>query len=132
MPRTLMMAAKLPAPPDRLYDMYLDSAIHAAITGAPVTIAPRVGSRFQAFDNALSGRILLLVPKRLVVQSWRATHWSKLDLDSTLILTFLPEEGGGRIELTHVNVPDHDFAAVSQGWEEYYWIPWRKYLKKQR
>jgi hypothetical protein len=31
----------------------------------------------------------------------------------------------------HVNVADHDFAGVSEGWEIYYWQPWREYLKKQ-
>ncbi len=131
MPRTLLMAATLPALPDRLYDMYLNPAAHAEFTGAPVMIAPKVGAEFRAFDKALSGRILHLVPKRMIVQSWRATHWSAEELDSTLVLTFYPDEGGARIELAHVNVADHDFAGVSQGWEKYYWTPWRKYLRKQ-
>ena len=129
MPRTIQIAAQLPESPDRLFDMYLDPVIHAAFTGAPVTIAPSVGAEFRAFDGALSGRILHLVPKRLIVQAWRADHWSLEDLDSTLVLTFWPDEGGARIELVHVNVADHDFAGVSEGWEKYYWTPWRKYLE---
>ena len=128
MPRTILSAATLPAPPERLFDMYLDPVAHAAFTGAPVRVAPKEGAEFQAFDKALSGRILQLVPKRLIVQSWRASHWKEEDLDSTLVLTFHPDEGGARIELVHVNVADHDFAGVSQGWEKYYWTPWRKYL----
>ena len=132
MPRTILMAATLPAPPDRLFAMYLDPSDHAAFTGAPVTIAPKVGAEFRAFDKALSGRILHLVPKRLIVQSWRASHWSPEDLDSILVLTFYPDEdGGGRIELVHANVADHGFAGVSQGWEKYYWTPWKAYLEKQ-
>lgn len=131
MPRIILIAATLPAPPDRLFDMYLNPAVHAAFTGAPVTIAPKVGAQFRAFDKALSGRIIHLVPKRLIVQSWRASHWSAEDLDSTLVLTFFPDKEGGRIELIHVNVADHDFAGVSQGWEKYYWVPWRKFLRKQ-
>lgn len=130
MPRTIQIAAQLPESPDRLFDMYLDPVIHAAFTGAPVTIAPNVGAEFRAFDGALSGRILQLVPKRLIVQAWRAEHWNLEDLDSTLVLTFWPDEGGARIELVHVNVADHDFAGVSEGWEKYYWTPWRKYLEK--
>jgi len=130
MPRTIQIAVQLPESPDRLYDMYLDPVLHAAFTGAPVTIAPNSGAEFRAFEGALSGRILHLVPKRLIVQSWRANHWSLEDLDSTLVLTFWPDEGGGRIELVHVNVADHDFAGVSEGWEKYYWTPWRKYLEK--
>ncbi len=72
--------------------------------------------------------ILQVVAKRLIVQSWRSANWGDATLDSTLTLTFLPEENGGRIELVHVNVIDEDFAGVSHGWEKYYWSPWRAYL----
>jgi len=32
--------------------------------------------------------------------------------------------------LVHVNVADDDFAGVSQGWQDYYWEPWREYLEE--
>ncbi len=131
MPRTIQIAASLPATPDRLFDMYLDPVEHAAFTGSPVTIEPRAGAAFRAFGDILSGTILQVVSKRLIVQSWRSPHWGPDDLDSTLILTFLPEASGGRIELTQVNVADQDFAGVSHGWEKYYWTPWRAYLTRE-
>jgi activator of HSP90 ATPase len=132
MPKTIIQAAVLPASPDRLFDMYLDPMEHAAFTGAPVTIDSRPGSAFRAFDDMISGRILQVVPKRLIVQSWRAAHWATGDVDSTLILSFWPDEQGGRVELIHVNVADDDFAGVSQGWQEYYWTPWIEYLKSSQ
>ncbi len=131
-PRTIQLAVTLPAPPGELFDMYLDPKSHAAFTGALVSIGARAGAEFHAFNGALRGTILQVVPKHLIVQSWRASHWAKRDIDSTLILTFWPEGRGTRIELVHVNVADHDFAGVSQGWETYYWTPWREYLKARR
>lgn len=130
MPRTIQLAASLPAPPDRLFDMYLDPVQHSAFTGSPVKISSQPGAPFCAFDNVLTGTILQVVPKRLIVQSWRSPHWGPADIDSTLILTFLPDKDGGRIELVHVNVIDDDFAGVSHGWEKYYWTPWRAYLSR--
>ena len=130
MPRTIQLAAFLPAPPDRLFDMYLDPAQHAAFTGSPVTIAAQAGATFRAFNDVITGTILQLVPKRLIVQSWRSPHWGPEDLDSTLTLTFCPQDGGSRIELVQVNVVDNDFAGVCQGWEKYYWTPWRTYLAR--
>jgi len=130
MPRTVTQAVLLPRSPARLYSMYLSPREHAAITGSPVTIAPRAGAAFRAFDGALTGTILQLVPNRLIVQSWRSTHFAKRDLDSTLVLSFWSDQKGGRIELTHVNVADEDFAGVSEGWFKYYWVPWRAYLEK--
>jgi uncharacterized protein YndB with AHSA1/START domain len=132
MPRTIQIAASLPASPDELFDMYLDPELHATITGAPASIGAHSGAEFRAFDGALQGAILQVIPKRLIVQSWRASHWEASDVDSTLILTFWPEGRGTRIELVHVNVADHDVAGVSEGWQVYYWAPWREYLKKRK
>jgi activator of HSP90 ATPase len=125
------MAAGLAASPGELFAMYLDPESHAAFTGAPVSIGAHPGAEFRAFHGTLRGTILQVVPKRLIVQSWRSTSWKDSDLDSTLILTFWPDGQGTRIDLVHVNVADQDFAGVSQGWEIYYFAPWREFLKKR-
>ena len=128
MPRTLILAASLAAAPDKLFDMYLDPAEHAAFTGLPAIIEARAGGVFRAFDGMLSGTILHIEPKTLIVQTWRSANWPLSAMDSVLTLSIWPAEEGGRIELVHVNVPEEDFAGVSQGWEKYYWTPWRAYL----
>jgi uncharacterized protein YndB with AHSA1/START domain len=129
MSNTIALAVDLPASPARLYRMYLDPKQHAAFTGSPVKIAARVGAPFKAFGGALSGTILQVVPNRLIVQAWRSTNFGKRDMDSTLVLAFLPRGKGGRIELTHVNVAERDFGGVSEGWWKYYFVPWRAYLE---
>jgi activator of HSP90 ATPase len=128
MPRNVIMAASLPATPERLFDMYLDAAEHAAFTGLPATIEARPGGVFQAFDGMLSGMVLHIDPKTLIVQTWRSVNWPLTAMDSVLTLSFWPSDEGARIELVHANVPEEDFAGVSQGWEKYYWTPWRNYL----
>jgi len=128
MPRTILSAASFSASSDRLFDMYLDPEAHGAITGKPVSIDARAGAPFRAFDGVLSGTVLHVAPKRLIVQTWRSANWPAASMDSVLTLSFWPEGEGARIELVHANVPDEDFAGVSQGWETYYWAPWRAYL----
>ena len=130
MPRNIITAASLPAPPEKLFDMYLDAAMHAAFTGLPVTLEPHAGGTFRAFDGMLTGTILHIQPKSLIVQTWRSANWPLTEMDSVLTLSFWPAEDGGRIEVAHINVADEDFAGVSQGWEKYYWTPWRSYLTK--
>ena len=130
MSRNIILAASLPAPPDRLFDMYLDPDLHAAFTGAPVTIAANAGAPFKAFHGAISGTILHVEPKRLIVQTWRSTHFLPESMNSVLVLTFYPDGAGGRIELVQVNVADEDFAGVSHGWEKHYWTPWRAFLSR--
>lgn len=119
----------LPASVERLFEMYLTPSTHQSITRASVDIGAARGSQFNAFDGALTGTILEVVKPRLIVQSWRSKAFKAEDQDSTLILCFTPEEDKGRIDLIHLDVPDHDYDGVSQGWEKYYWTPWRAYLE---
>jgi activator of HSP90 ATPase len=121
----------LPAPADALFRMYMDPSTHEAITGAPVTIGVEVGAEFRAFDGMLSGSTLAVVSPKLIVQSWRSGNFDAGDPDSTLILSFCPEGEQGRIDLVHLDVPAGDFQGVTEGWEKFYWGPWRKYLESR-
>ena len=67
---------------------------------------------------------MAIVPKRLIVQAFRAANWKKGDVDSTVLFVFSKVRGGGRLSITHVNVPDANAASVSRGWREHYWKPW--------
>ena len=95
---------------------------------APVAISVEPGSPFQAFNGALTGATLQIIPQRLVIQSWRSTKFNDGDPDSTLILAFTPEGTDGRIDLVHLDVPAHNYQSVVEGWETHYWGPWRRYL----
>ncbi len=130
MRNVITQSVELGAPAERLFAMYLDPGLHAAITGAAVTISREAGSAFHAFGGQLSGTMLAVVEPRLVVQSWRSTQFRPEDRDSTLILSFYAASTGGRIDLVHLDVPDHDYTGVTEGWEKYYWAPWRRYLEQ--
>jgi len=126
----ITQAIVLPAPAKALFEMYLSAAEHEAITGAPVTIGGTPGSEFRAFGGTLSGTMVAVVRPVLIVQSWRSTAFKPTDRDSTLILSFRPEGDSGQINLVHIDVPDHDYAGVNEGWGKYYWTPWRKYIER--
>lgn len=120
----------LPAPAPALFEMYLDPVRHAEITGGPVAIGSEPGALFEAFDGSLSGSILSVAAPTLIVQAWRSTNFYDEDADSILILSFVPLGEEGRIDLVHLDVPEQDYQGVIDGWEEYYWTPWRLYLAK--
>lgn len=129
--KIIKQSVTLPVSSDRLFDMYLDPVIHGAITGGAVKISPAAGSEFRAFDGMISGRTIAVVPKKYIIQLWRGKDWKKEDRDSILVLAFLPDGRDGKIELTHLNVPEYDFDDVNKGWLDYYWKPWRAYLEKE-
>jgi hypothetical protein len=53
------------------------------------------------------------------------------DRDSIVVLTILPDGKNGKIELTHLDVPESDFNDVNKDWLDYYWKPWRASLEKE-
>ena len=131
MRRLIKQSVVLPASAEDLYAAYLDPALHAAFTGAPVTVGAEPGAIFRAFEGQISGTTLTVVEPRLIVQSWRSMNFLDSDPDSTLILAFVPEGGHGRIDLIHIDVPEQDYQGVSEGWEKYYWAPWKRYLAQK-
>ncbi|MBI3456970.1 MAG: SRPBCC domain-containing protein [Candidatus Rokubacteria bacterium] len=130
MARTIQQTVEFRVPPETLFDVYMDSKAHSAAIGAKASVSRRVGGRFTAFGRALLGRNLAIVPRRMIVQSWRGSSWKRTDLDSVLILTFRKVRGGGRITLVHANVPDTYHASIRKGWNTYYWKRWKAYLAK--
>ncbi len=131
MTKPIVQSVTFKALPAELFEIYTDSKKHSAATGQKSKVSSKAGGRFTAFDGSISGRNLVIVPNRMIVQAWRATHWKKTDLDSILTITFSDAPGGGRIDPVHVNVPQHDHKGVTQGWPSYYWKPWRAYLKQR-
>jgi uncharacterized protein YndB with AHSA1/START domain len=121
----------LPAAPEELFEMYIDPSIHKEITGSSVEIGDKYGAVFKAFDGALSGIMLEVIRPSLIVMSWRSVNFLAKDPDSTLILSFTSEGSQGRIDLVHLDVPSQDYEGVNQGWEKYYWTPWRTFLAKK-
>lgn len=131
MANVIRQTVTLNASPGELFSTYLSPRKHAAVIGDRVSISRRVGAKFTAFGGVLRGKNLLIVPGRLIVQTWRAKPWKKSDPDSILILLFSKSPDGGRIDLLHVNVPAYDHAGVTKGCPQYYWNPWKTYLKRR-
>lgn len=131
MARTIQQTVKFGVPPGRLFDIYLDSKKHAAAVNSQASISRKVGGRFRIFGGMLRGKNLAIVPKRMIVQTWRGLDWKKGEADSILILTFSRAPGGGRINLVHANVPDRRSARINRGWHTYYWRPWKASLRRK-
>jgi len=131
MAKNIFQKVTFPTTPERLYNLYLSAKEHGAATGGDVRIEKKVGSAFKAFGGMLSGKILHLIPGRMIVQTWRSAKFYKSDPDSILILSFSKARGGAQLELSHLQVPNQDYVGVKTGWPAYYWKPWAQYLKKK-
>jgi activator of HSP90 ATPase len=131
MTKPIVQSVTFKASPQELFEIFTNSKKHSTATGAKASVSAKAGAKWTAWDGMISGKNLVVVPGHMIVQAWRASHWKDSDLDSILILTFSQAAGGSRIDLVHVGVPQHDHQGVTKGWPQYYWNPWKAYLKAQ-
>ena len=75
--KTIQQTVKFPAPPEKLFDIFLDSKKHAAAVNSQASVSRKVGGRFRIFGGVLQGKNLAIVPKRMIVQVWRGSNWTK-------------------------------------------------------
>ena len=112
-----------------LFDIFVNPKKHAEIHGGAVTkISAREGDLFSLLNGNLKGKNLLVVPDRMIVQTWRGNVWEKDDLDSILTLVFKDTPKGGQIDLVHSFTPDQ----FEELWEQVYWKPMKAFLKRNK
>jgi len=128
MPYEFTVSDFIPASPRDIYDAWLDSAGHAAMTGAEATASPVVGAPFSAWDGYIWGENLKLEPGRLIVRSWRTSEFASEGADSQIEVLLEPIENGTKITIHHSNVPDGQTGYENGGWQENYFDPMKEYF----
>src|ERR1700722_18232949 len=130
MPYDFTLSATIPASPRAIYDAWLDSRGHGAMTGSTAKMSGKVGAKVRAWGGYISGRNLELVPGKRIVQSWRTTQFTDAHADSTITVTLAPVKTGTRLTLRHANVPDGQTSYQKGGWRDHYFRPMQAYFAK--
>jgi activator of HSP90 ATPase len=66
----------LNATPSEIYNAWLTSKGHSAMTGSLANVDGRVGGKFTAWDGYIAGSTLELTPDQRIVQAWRTSDIS--------------------------------------------------------
>ena len=119
----------IPARVDMIYDAWLSSEGHSAMTGATATVDPDLGGKYEAWDGYISGTNLKLEPGRRIVQSWRTTEFTQSDEDSQIEVLLEPAEGSTKVIIRHTNVPDGQLSYENGGWQSNYFDPMKVYFE---
>jgi len=127
-----ILTAVIPASPRAIYDAWLDSRGHTAMTGGKAKMSAKLGAPVSAWDGFIWGENLELVPGERIVQSWRTTRFTDQDPDSTIAVILTPVDGGTKLTLKHSNVPDEHTSYEAGGWQSRYFEPMKKYFAKQK
>ncbi|MBK9731831.1 MAG: SRPBCC domain-containing protein [Chitinophagaceae bacterium] len=111
-----------------LYELYMDAKKHTASTGYPTQISDKEGAKFSASGDYITGKNLVLIKDKMIVQTWRASEWESKEMDSIFMLTFEQSGKDAILNMVHANLPDKHADSIKKGWTTYYWNPWKAFL----
>lgn len=111
-----------------IYNAWLNSEGHTAMTGSPATVDGKIGGRFTAWNGYISGSTLELTPNQRIVQTWRTSEFPDDAPDSHLEVLLCETEAGTEVTLTHTDMPENQVDSYRQGWEDFYFKPMREYF----
>ena len=114
--------------PETLYDIYMNAKKHASAIGSAVSIKAKEGTTFSAHGGYIKGKNFQLTKGKHIVQSWRSADFKSGEPDSTFILKFEKKGNDALLHMVHANIPEAQFKGIKNGWNDYYWKPWKKYL----
>ena len=118
----------LAASAQRVYEAWLSSAEHGAMTGGAAQIDPSVGGRFNAWDGYITGTTLELVPYHHIVQSWRTVEFPADAPDSRLEILLDEKPDGTHLTMKHSQIPAGQGSSYENGWIDNYFDPMKDYF----
>lgn len=127
--KTLKQTVTFKASPLEVYEMLTNSRKHRSLSGEPAKISRRVGGRFTAWGEHISGINLVLKPGQKIVQAWRATGWWP-DYYSIAIFDIEKTKGGSKLRFTQIGIPPHRYSGHYRGWIETYWTPMKEIFER--
>ena len=115
---------------EKIYEAWLSTEGHSAITGSPAKVDGTVNGDFTAWDGYIWGMFLELDENKRIVQAWRTGEFPTEAEDS--IVEILLEEYHGKTKLTlkHSNIPSGQADGYKTGWEDFYFKPMKEYFGK--
>ena len=111
-----------------LYELYMNAKKHSATTGTVTKISEKEGAKYSAGDDYITGKNLVLMKNKMIVQTWKAADWDEDEQDSIFMLTFEQQGKNAVLNMVHANIPDKHADSIKKGWTTYYWNPWKAYL----
>lgn len=120
----------IPASPKVVYEAWMSSQGHTAMTGAVAEMQPMIGGKFTAWNGYIQGQNLFMIPHERIVQSWRTTEFGENDTDSQIEIILEDKEGQTVLTLIHTQLPP-DGEQYKKGWQNHYFAPMQSYFGQQ-
>lgn len=107
----------IPATPEEVYLALTNPLSITLWTGGPAEMGSEPGSRFNLWDESITGTNLEFEYGKKLVQQWDFG-----DQPEPSVVTFKLHEHkhGTSLEVRHTNIPDEAWDDISSGWDDTY------------
>jgi activator of HSP90 ATPase len=122
------MSVTLNASAQEIYDAWMSTDGHAAMTGSAAQVDPNIGGAFSAWDGYIFGKTLELEAPHKIVQSWRTTEFPGDAIDSRLEVLLEEKNGKTKLTLIHNDLPEDQAESYKLGWKDFYFKPMKEYF----
>lgn len=106
----------LPAEPEEVYIALTNPATIQLWTGEPAVMSTEPESEFSMWDESIVGKNLEFEEGKKIVQQW----YFEQEEPSVVTIKLHPHKQGTSVELRHTNIPDEEYQAITEGWDESY------------
>jgi activator of HSP90 ATPase len=107
----------LDATPEEVYAALTNPATIQLWTGEPAIMSTEPGSEFSLWEGSIEGKNLEFEKDKKIVQQW---YFGEQQEPSIVTIKLHADKNKTSAELRHTNIPDEDFKAIAEGWDENY------------
>jgi activator of HSP90 ATPase len=115
--KTFKKTFKINAEPSDIYSALTNPHTIELWSGYPAEMSTEPGSEFSLWEGDITGRNLEFIQDRKVVQEW---YFGEQPEKSIVSIIIGPDGENSQVTVEHSNIPDDEFAQISEGWREFY------------
>jgi activator of HSP90 ATPase len=127
---TIKQQVFIDAKPVDVYNAYIGPKKQTEFTGYKASGGAKKGQAINYSSGYISGKTMMLVKGKRIVQLWKTTKWPEGYPYSMLDLRFKKKGNGTVLSMIHSKVPKSQISDYKGGWMDFYWKPLQKYFKK--
>jgi activator of HSP90 ATPase len=115
--KTFKKTFKINAEPSDVYAALTNPYTIELWSGYPAVMSEEPGSEFSLWEGDICGKNIEFIRDRKVVQEW---YFGGQEERSIVTITIQPDREDSIVMVEHTNIPDDDFADITEGWREFY------------
>jgi len=116
--------------PSDVYNIFMDEAKHTNFTGKKACIEEFEGGAFSFCNGNHKGHFLKLVKNKMIVLAWTHRKFPRNHF-SIVHLNLEKVEGGTRLSMNHIGVPESCDGWLTEAWQTTYWNPLNEYILEE-